>query len=109
MIKKPTTTMAPTTMRMEMDTGLGAGSIAAIFLAILLIIIIVLIVLFAVYLWKTGKYRYVQCYIQFSIDHTKSKTVILKIKFCDTANDNVNKNKIQIDSHLFITLLWPMQ
>ena len=61
MIKKPTTTMAPTTMRMEMDTGLGAGSIAAIFLAILLIIIIVLIVLFAVYLWKTGKYRYVYC------------------------------------------------
>jgi len=58
MIKKPTTTMAPTTESMTPQTGLSAGDIAAIVLAVFLIIFIVLTVLFAVYLWRTKKYRY---------------------------------------------------
>ena len=59
MIRKPTTTMAPTTAEMEAETGLRAGDIAAIILAVILIILIILIILFAVYLWKTKKMRHV--------------------------------------------------
>jgi len=57
MIRKPTTTMAPTTTEMPEETGLRAGDIAAIILAVLLIILIVLIVLFGVYLWRTNRLR----------------------------------------------------
>lgn len=57
MIRKPTTTTAPTTTEMADPKGLRSGDVAAIILAIILIILIVLIVLFAVYLWKTDKLR----------------------------------------------------
>ncbi|XP_067930856.1 leucine-rich repeat-containing protein 15-like [Watersipora subatra] len=56
-IKKPTTTLAPTTEMITPSSRMHPGSIAAIILAILFIILLVLIVLFALYLWKTEKYR----------------------------------------------------
>lgn len=59
LIKKPTTTMAPTTEMMTPSSQLGSGDIAAICLGVILIIIIILIVLVVVYLLRTEKYKYV--------------------------------------------------
>lgn len=58
LIKKPTTTAAPTTQEMTTVHTLGSGDVAAIVLGVILILIIILLLLFAVYLYRGRKYRY---------------------------------------------------